>query len=208
VHLLVASWAALLFTVHDYQGFPDEFLLTPYVAAICGTMLALVIARLAGGRTAAVRAAITAVVFALAAVPAARGMVGNGVMAGLVSQRAAGRAVGAFLARGKSVYAVGCTHLLAFNRHNNFVPYGFFFRGMAEYLKTKANSVDGYRPFDDEGRMPDIILESRGFIPGGEAWLQTEYRDITTPVFARQRIRVWERIDPARRWGELPAAAR
>jgi len=202
VHLLVASCAALLFTLHDYQGFPDEFLLTPYEAAIWGTLLYVVVTRLAEGRPAMVKAMATVLVLAVVSVPAVQGTSAAYGPAGLIAQRAAGRAVGEFLARGESVYAVGCTHLLAFNHHDNFVPYGFFFRGMPAYMKTKANSPDGYRPLDEHGRMPDIILESRGFIPGGEAWLETEYREITTRVFARQRIRVWKRIDPTRRWGE------
>ena len=202
VNLLIVACAALLFTLHDYQGFPDEFLVTPYEAAVCGSLLAVVIVRLGEHRRAAAKTIIAALGLVVASVPAIRGAVSDQGFRGLEAQRAAARAVGGFLERGDTVYAVGCSHLLAFNHQDNFVPYGFFFRGMQAYMKTKANSPEGYRPLDEHGRMPDIILESRGFIPGGQEWLETEYRDITTRLFARQRIRVWKRIDPARRWGQ------
>ena len=82
---------------------------------------------------------------------------------------------------------------MAMNHTDNYVPFGFFFRGMEAYLTDREPG--GYRPLRD-GAMPETILISRPFVPGGREWLAAEYRDETPPEFRFQGVRVWRRVHP------------
>ncbi len=203
-HVLVVAPAALLFTLHDYQGFPDGFILTPWIALAWGAATAALAhsARAKAVRP-AVRAALVALVVAAAALPTVFTL-GPHLRGGLDRQYALASEVEQYFQQGKRVYVVGCTHLLGYLRRANHVRYGFFFRGTAAYLRTKTNSPDGYRPLDEEGRMPDVILVSRGFVPDGQPWLEVEYQQRESRSFAAQGIAVYERVVPARYWGEPP----
>ena len=101
----------------------------------------------------------------------------------LDDQLALGRRVGAWLEEGRSVYAVGCTPLLAFNQADNHVRYGFFFRGLRGWL---AEHEPGFRP-ERDGAMPDIVLVSRRLFPEA-TWLEQEYRRVPRGAFGRQGI--------------------
>jgi hypothetical protein len=64
---------------------------------------------------------------------------------------------------------------------------------MEDYLADREPA--GYRPLRD-GAMPETILVSRPFVPGGREWLATEYRDETPPELRFQGVRVWRRAHP------------
>ena len=100
--------------------------------------------------------------------------------------------VGRLLDGGLSVYASGCTHLLAFNHVNNFLPYGFFLRGMREYLRGRFD-VEVFVP--ERAGTPDVILWSRKRPGPLTDWLLAHYRVIHVPEFTLERITVWLRRD-------------
>lgn len=189
----LAATVALGFTLYDYQGYPDAFLILPFeaVAVAAGGAFVVRTLRERGWRRLAGAVAVAALV-ALTCVAVVGGVRKSG--RGLLAQMALGRAVGQMLARGQSIYAIGCTHLLAFNHVDNFVRYGFFFRGIEHYLARRYKGGEGFRPLRD-GRMPDIVLLSRrSHLPDGLPWLAHEYREATPGAFRRQRVQVWRRL--------------
>jgi hypothetical protein len=191
-HLALAGGAALAFSLLDYQTEIDAFFVHPYVAVGAGAGAAWLAERATRGRPVALRAGLAAllvVAFAgLSAVRPTRAHVGPS----LSDQRQVAAVVREWVEQGHSVWAVGCTHLLALAHLDNHVRYGFFFRGMEGYLREKANAPDGYRPLRD-GAMPDFVLVSRPFLPGGRSWLEREYEEVSSGVFRRHGIKVWRR---------------
>lgn len=189
-HALVAGGATLAFSLTDYQTYVDGFFALPFAAVLLGWGSAWAVGHLARGRAGRHRALAAAAV-ALFALRAVLQPPVHALGPQLADQRALARQVGAILASGRSVWAVGCTHLLALQRVDNHVPYGFFFRGMEGYLADRYGA-DGYRPLRD-GRMPDVILVSGSVPPDVRGWLVREYREATAPAFARQGVHVWTR---------------
>jgi hypothetical protein len=113
-------------------------------------------------------------------------------IAGLSEQQRLGAAVGRLIDGGFSVYAVGCTHLLAFNHVDNFTSFGFFFRGVPEYLQVSTGGR-GYRPLRD-GAPPDVILVSRGTYLKEQPWFEQEYVHAKRDDFGNQSVEVWLRV--------------
>jgi hypothetical protein len=189
---LLAGVGTLAFTVYDYGTFVDAFFVLPFVALVDGVALAWVVRRIR--RPWAFRAAAAAVLVG-AALLAWRGPLPARVGPTLADQERLGLEVRRLLDEGHPVWAVGCTHLLAFAHADNYVPEGFFFRGMGSYLRDRAGA-GGWRPLRD-GRMPDVILISRPFVgsvPEARRWLSAEYRERTPASFAAQGVRVlWRR---------------
>jgi hypothetical protein len=87
------------------------------------------------------------------------------------------------------VWAIGCTHLLAFNHVDNWNSYGFFFDDVIQEILREGD----WKPMKD-GELPPIILLSRGLYPGARIWLSGNYEELTTEPFKEQRIRVLRRI--------------
>ncbi len=192
-YVVLAGTGALAFTIYDYQGYPDTFFVLPFLAVVCGVGFGKAAEWLAADRSRFVRLGVFGLcLLAVYSMSAITGRTRGGASR-LESQYALGRQVGEMLEAGKTVYAVGCTHLLAFNHVDNHVNMGFFFRGTKRWIAKNRNSPDGYRPLKD-GEMPDVILVSRSFVPGGYGWLESEYREITTESFRRWRVRAYERI--------------
>jgi hypothetical protein len=107
-----------------------------------------------------------------------------------LQQRLAGR-VGEMLRAGDSVWAIGCTHLLAFNHVSNFVEYGFFFRGMERYLQRLHGAREmRLRP---DGELPDVVLLSRARPERLDNLLARYYERVPDEEFERQYIRVFRR---------------
>ena len=121
----------------------------------------------------------------------------------LADQRRAAERVGAWVEDGRGVYAVGSTHLLALNRAPNWLPYSFFFRGVDSWLVDRTGyvrEVAGGPAFHPErrGRLPRVVLTSRGWPVGWPGWLERRYRNVTGPIFEQQGVEVWRRRgDPA-----------
>jgi hypothetical protein len=199
VFVLLAGAGTLAFTVYDYGTFVDDFFVLPWVALLDGLGLARLARRIGRGRpalglgTALATLAVTGWLAALRPVPAPLGP-------SLADQQRLALEVRKLLDDGRSVWAVGCTHLLAFAHADNHVPYGFFFRGMGPYLRARRATGEAWRPLRD-GRMPDVILVARpftGWLPESRQWFEREYRERTPLEFRLQDVRVyWRTQDPS-----------
>jgi hypothetical protein len=193
VYFVLGAHAAFGTCLLSFQGFPDRFFLDPFMAIAVGWLVAPAFARVeavvGAERT---RRAVAALAIVGLSLLAALGHWDFRYLHGLQDQRRLGQEVGELLDAGFGIYAVGCTHLLAFNHVDNFTPYGFFFRGVAESLQVRT-SGRGYRPLRD-GRMPDVILVSRGTYLREQPWFDTEYARAKREDFGRQAVQVWLRV--------------
>ena len=109
----------------------------------------------------------------------------------LALQRRLASRVGAMLDAGDSVWAIGCTHLLAFNHANNFVRYGFFFRGMEAYLRRRHGGRE--LRLRTDGELPDVVLLSRARPERLDSLLARHYDAVPDAEFEQQYIRVFRR---------------
>jgi hypothetical protein len=186
LHLAGAATAA--YHLYDHQGVPDTFRLLPFIVPLAAAGTVAAAAWLRRRATAVGIAAEGAVALTLLAVAASGAFTGPRAKA-LPAQREVARAVSAYLGEGGGVWAVGCTHLLAFNHAANWLPYGFFFRGLNSYLTAES----GRPTFTPErgGAWPRYILESRGLPAGNAQWLAQRYERIAPEGFAGQGIRVF-----------------
>ena len=200
-YLLLGAAGTAAFTFYDHQGPPDLFFLVPFAVPLVagGTAVLAAGLRKRPGRPAEyVTVGIVSLVLLAAAVAGIRSSRGLGVT--LSDQRRAAGRVGAWLDDGSRVYAIGSTHLLALNRASNWLPYSFFFRGVDRWLRDHEEYVgtdDAKRAYSPRrhGRLPDVVLTSRGWPQGWPGWLETRYADVTTPLFERQGVDVWRRSD-------------
>lgn len=192
-HVVLCGAAALAFTLYEYQTYIDAFFVLPYVAVVVGAAAAALTHRASRRLAAPGRLLLAGIVVLLFAANARILPSRANWGASLADQERLAQKVGAWIAEGGGVYAVGCTHLLAMNHSDNHVSFGFFFRGMEAYLADREPG--GYRPLRD-GAMPRTILISRPFVPGGRAWLEEEYREETPAEFRYQGVHVWRRVHP------------
>ena len=190
IYFVLVAHAALLCCFISFQGFPDRFWLDPLMAIAAGWLVAALADRLSlwVARLPWHRVAQAACAVALATMLVA-GRWDFREMNGLAAQRQAAEALGEILQAGYSVYAVGCTHLLALNHASNFSPFGFYFRGVADYLHAKTHGR-GYVPLRD-GKLPDVILVSRGTYLGNQPWFETEYMRSRRTEFSSQMVQIW-----------------
>lgn len=197
VFLLLAGAGTLAFTVYDYGTFVDDFFVLPWVAVLDGLGLAWLARRIGRGRPQAVGLGAATVALAVTGWLAALRPVPTPLGPTLADQQRLALEVRELLDDGRSVWAVGCTHLLAFAHAGNHVPYGFFFRGMGPYLRERARAPEGWRPLRDD-RMPDVILVSRpftGWLPESREWFEREYLERTPLAFRLQDVRVFWRSE-------------
>ncbi len=194
IYLAATAHVALLSCLVSFQGFPDRFWLDPLMAITAGWVFSLIADRLAAKVSAVpwhlcVRGACAASLLWMALA----GQWSGTEIRGLEAQRRTARALGGILDSGYSVYSVGCTHLLALNHVSNFSPYGFFFRGVEEYLHAKTQGR-GYFPLRD-GAPPDVILLSRGKYLQQQPWFERDYVRVKRDEFSGQMVQVWLRAD-------------
>jgi hypothetical protein len=194
IYLVSTAHVAMLSCLVSFQGFPDRFWLDPLMAISAGWVFSLIADRLAVAIPAVswhsfVRATCAASMLWMALA----GRWDFSRLDGLEAQRRAADALRGILESGYSVYSVGCTHLLAMNHVSNFSPYGFFFRGVEEYLDAKTRGR-GYLPLRD-GAPPDVILLSRGKYLQKQRWFERDYVRVKRDEFSGQMIQVWLRAD-------------
>ncbi|HIF63338.1 MAG TPA: hypothetical protein EYG16_01175 [Deltaproteobacteria bacterium] len=191
IALVAGGHAALLFTLYDYQGFPDRFLVEPFMAVGIGLLLGLPVSALARNSRYPAAALLLAVAVAVL-LPLAQP--GKNVPRGhkLASQYRLSERVHAMQESGQSIYAVGCTHLLAFSHMDNHVPLGLGIRGMTAWMHDRGDLP--WKPLRD-GRLPNVVLHSRGPMPGGNRWLKNYYRRVADTQFASHKVKVYMLID-------------
>lgn len=188
----LAATSAAAFTFYDHQGFPDFFLVLPFVAVVVGWLAAAALTRISQAWPPALASAAALALLGGAAAWAVTQLPQPRVPYGLDEQRQLAQRVGEYLRSGKSVYAVGCVHLLALNHASNHLPYGFFFRGVEPYLLSRSHG-SFFEPARD-GKMADVVLISRSDIypvPDRKYWLGTRYVQLKDRAFNAQGIRVW-----------------
>jgi hypothetical protein len=110
----------------------------------------------------------------------------------LASQYRLAERVHAMQESGQSIYAVGCTHLLAFSHMDNHVPLGLGIRGMTAWMHDRGDLP--WKPLRD-GRLPDVVLHSRSPMPGGNRWLKKHYRQVADNQFTSHKVKVYMLID-------------
>lgn len=193
VHFGLSMVGTFAFTLYDANGPPDFFFVFPFAAVVVGAAVAAAVRRVErAGSPRAGRVLAAGVAGLLLFVTAAGAREAYLHPYDLDDQRRLGERVGTWLDGGGSVYAVGTTHLLAFNRAPNWMRYSLFFRGIPSYLEAES----GRSRFVPRrgGELPDVILTSRYFPPGWPGWLrEAGYRDVTDAAFEVQDIRVWRR---------------
>lgn len=191
---------ATAFTLYDHQGVPDLFFVDPYYAASCGILVVAVaglVARLLpASAAAAARPTVPAAVAALSTMTllALQMKLDDGNRRPddytLEDQRRAADIVRGYHEEFGEVWAYGAVHLLGLAHLDNHVPYGLFYDDVLSVLP-----IDSWLPLRD-GRMPEIILHSRGRLPGAPKYLLADYVEITPAAFAAQSIMVWRRVAP------------
>jgi len=197
VAALTCAQATLLFTFLTHQGYPDMFFVQPWIAIGAGLLFAYGAAALGkllprGGSV--VRWVIVAAVacglsnLALSR----RDMFGFNQRLTLQDQVALADEVEDLRAQHGSVWAIGCPHLLAFHQRENWVPFGLLIDPrVREYMKELAGGGE-YRPLRD-GKLPEVILDSRGGAGLIIPWMRREYEKQDAPEFRRQGIWLWIR---------------
>jgi hypothetical protein len=191
VALILALHLGLAWTFYDNQAHPDLLLVQPYLAIVAGLAVACVARRLAEGADPNVSRAFLATALTGVVLAVWGGSASDRLSAGgLAPQQALSRTVEQLARAYGGVWAVGCTHLLAFVHRDNWTPYGFFFDDVNAELALEED----WKPLRG-GEMPPIILVSRGFYPGAEQWLTGGYVGITSEQFREQGVRVLRRID-------------
>jgi hypothetical protein len=175
------------FLLIDFQGYPDRFLLVPMVATVCGCVLAAPLRR--SGARVELAAVVVALVVAAgvawkAPVPRQSGTLAN--------QRKAAALVGRFLAEGNTVYAVGPPHLLALNRTGNFHYYGIMPWRVRAHVSALTARGEPFVP-ERDGKLPDIVLESRVRVPLNQRWLRQYYEPRSFAALAGERVQAWIR---------------
>lgn len=192
----VAFWSSAavgtVFTLLDHQAHPDMMLVQPAFAVACGigfAALAWLLGRIRGGRALAVSAALAIVVLCVVdARNDARSNAARGPR--LSAQQELADLVGVYRDHRGSVWVVGASHLLGLEHADNHVPHSYLAGPVAREVDFST-----YRPLRD-GKMPEVLLVSRGIFPGMKTWLRTEYEEITPAAFAAQRVRVFGRRQP------------
>jgi hypothetical protein len=177
---------ALGFTFIDHQAFPDKFTIVPFMAVAAGWIpfFAADALRPIGESARRIPIVVTISYVLAAAYGGIEGMRNTDVLA---IQREVAAKVRSPDPEQPNVWAVGCLHLLAFNRQANFTQVGALFDARVR----EAVGAD-YRPLRD-GRMPRVVLTARLGKKIRPAWLTDEYANLTPHEFDEEGVNVWLR---------------
>jgi hypothetical protein len=185
----LALHGTLVFTYYAHQGYPDYYFAFPFIAIVSGWALARFVdgvSRIAGDR--AVRPAVLVLSVALL-VPSLIWTFSQRFSFRLSDQYRLAEDVGRFLEEGKTVYCMGCTHLLAFDHSDNWLVHGYFADTVDRYLSDQSKG--GIFEPTRNGEWPEIVLLSHYGPAGVRKWLSNRYVEITTEPFLRQNIHVY-----------------
>lgn len=174
--VFLAAHGAIAFTALDHQAFPDRFFVLPYAAIAAGVTAALVpqrIARLPLRAVACVALAAWLLSNARFAPPTGR------AIGALEAQRAiAHRVVTLADEHGGDLWVIGRPDLLAFERRQNWSPFGMLLDPhVMEYAVRKSGTPGQFRPLRD-GKMPGVIVTARASVRRDMPWIVAEYEPI------------------------------
>jgi len=193
--VLACAWAALAFTMINHQAYPDMFFLYPYVAIASGLVFGTAIEAIPGPAwTTALRWGLaTACAVAILNVAWARRTMFHVRRGGLADQYALARQVDMLRDHHGSIWAIGCPHLLALNRQGNVSRFGLVIDPNVRTYMRRTGTNGVFRPRDERGELPGVILVSRGGERRVIPWLPHYYRAIDNESFRRQGVRIWLR---------------
>ncbi len=192
----LCMYGCLFFTYYSHQGFPDLFFVLPFIAIVSGWILDLSlkdISNLAGRRM--LRFA-SVIITLLLFVPTVFWISSVRFPYTLSDQYRLAKEIDKYIAQGEPVYAMGCTHLLGFTHADNWLKHGFFSETVDDYLEERTNG-EVFTPVKN-GSWPSLILLSREHPRGSELWLESKYREITTPEYEKQHIKVFKKKEDLR----------
>lgn len=191
--VLLTGVGATVFTIYDHQGVPDLFFPAPYFALSAALLVAAAV-RLSSRWTPRAVASLPAAAFVVVLMRQIaadhEGIAISGPTYTLAQQRAVADVVRLLHEEVGDVWVYGAVHLLGLVHLDNHVPYGLFYDDVLSVL-----SIDEYLPLR-EGRMPEVIVHTRGKLPGSPRYLESAYTEVTPPSFAAQGVRVWRRTAP------------
>ncbi len=194
----VTATGAVVFTFIDHQAWPDLFFIQAFVAIAAGAGIMAIVAHFIEESDTPRRSLAVAVVALLLATTAVQRVNGfSRTRSSLAEQYDLVRQVDVLREDHGSVWVIGCLHLLALARQENHVPIGILIDPRVRaYARSLAENGE-YEPLDAEGRMPGVILASRGGEPRVIPWLRKRYRRVTNDSFDAHHIRIWVERDPA-----------
>jgi len=195
--MVIVSTTALAFTLFNHQAYPDMFFLQPLIAVICGA----VVGRLAEAigppplpRRLVAYAVAGAFGVACSWLVYQRvnyfGGDGGANAMGLAYQRALSREVVKLRDQYGPVWAIGCPHLLAFQRMENFSQFSLLIDPKVRSYLLSQTGGQPYYPRKD-GQLPAVILTARGGERKVIPWLPRYYRRLPRQDFEQTGVRVW-----------------
>ena len=119
--------ATLVLTFLNHQSFPDKFTLLPLMAILAGTALPVIVSLLGESDLRYARTAPAALAAVLVLGTLSAGVSSRRGEDSLGRQRAIAERIRSSDPETPSVWAVGCLHLLAFNRQTNYASVGALF---------------------------------------------------------------------------------
>ena len=193
---VLCATTALAFTLVNQQAYPDMFFLQPLIAVAFGTLVGGVAEFLGPGYVPRrlVAWALTAVVaVGITQLLMERLNYFNGnVRLRLQNQYALGYEVKKLVREHGPAWAIGCPHLLAFMHMDNQSPFGLLIDPKVRAYALATAKGKPFYPLKD-GKMPKVILVSRGGERKVIPWLPRYYEAATRPDFKSQGIGVWIR---------------
>ena len=193
--LALSTYATLAFTFVNHQAYPDMFFVYPSIATVTGLSIGLLFRKLERPTAVAVLRWGVLAVCATAIFHLAweRRTLFTARNTGLASQRLLADQVDTFRDHHGSIWAIGCPHLLAMNRQDNFVKFSLVIDpNIRAYIASLTGGAP-YMPLDDARKPPGVILTSRGNERKVIPWLPRFYYEHVNAAFKKQGIRVWFR---------------
>ena len=187
LYIILCMLVSVAFTYYDHQGPVDLFFLLPFIAVIAAyTLNDQIEQRFSRRRTSVYGLALTYLVALIVLGPYHRPPKYQ-----LSDQVRLANEVKQMMDANETVYAIGNTHLLALNNSENWMKYGFFFRGVDEFILAEETGGETFVPLKN-GKLPSVVLLSRIPPRGSEQWLFSKYTDIELQGYDRQRVQVFK----------------
>lgn len=187
--LLLSTCLAFSFTLYSHQGFPDLFLVLPFVVIISALAFDTFVEVLSRREKRVLPRIALVIISCMLIFPTVRASIVIEYQFTLADQLELAEEVGDYIDDGLSVYAIGCTQLLAFNHVDNWLNDGYFSNTVNDYQEAKTGG-EIFLP-KKNGEWPSIILLSGTRPRNSEKWLRKRYIDITTDKFSHQKIRIF-----------------